>query len=82
LAISTSWKRINKDFNDEYGNFDPGVTLNLQKWYSSAWGWRGRMQVGYLIPVQEAFMLSKLPVHFRGDLAVQLNLSGLATETE
>jgi outer membrane protein OmpA-like peptidoglycan-associated protein len=65
-----------RDFNDEYGNFDPGVTLNLQKWYSSAWGWRGRMGWRSYSGTRGIYAF-KASSAFQGDLAVQLNLSGL-----
>jgi OOP family OmpA-OmpF porin len=65
-----------QDFNDEFGNFDPGFTVNLQKWYSSAWGWRGR--AGWLsYSGSNGIYASQTKSAFRGEFGIQLNLSGI-----
>ena len=67
-----------QDFNKDFGNFDPGFTINMQKWYSSAWGWRGR--AGWLTySGTNGIYAVDASSTFRGDFSVQLNLSGLGT---
>ena len=65
-----------KDFNSDFGGFDPGFTVNLQKWYSSAYGWRGR--AGWLsYSGSRDIYAVKASSAFRGDFVFQLNLSGI-----
>jgi OOP family OmpA-OmpF porin len=59
-----------------FGGFDPGFSLNIQKWYSSAWGWRARG--GWMsYSGTKTIYAVKSTSTFRGDLSVQLNLSGI-----
>ena len=65
-----------QDFNEDFGKFDPGITVNLQKWYSSAWGWRAR--AGWRsYSGSNGIYGFKANSAFQGDLGVQLNLSGI-----
>jgi len=65
-----------EDYYSDFGGFDPGFTLNLQKWYSSAWGWRGRAGWLSYSGTKDAYAV-KATSTFRGDMSVQLNLSGI-----
>lgn len=65
-----------QDYNNDFGKFDPGFSVNLQKWYSSAWGWRGR--AGWMsYSGSRGIYASQTKSAFRGDFAIQLNLSGI-----
>ncbi len=67
-----------QSFNEGFGGFDPGITFNLQKWYSSAWGWRGRF--GWMTySGSKGIYAMESKSTFRGDMSVQLNLSGIGT---
>jgi len=63
-------------FNEGYGGFDPGFSFNLQKWYSSAWGWRGRFGWQQYSGSKGIYAVQATSA-FRGDFSVQLNLSGI-----
>lgn len=65
-----------KDYYNDFGGFDPGFSLNLQKWYSSAWGWRGRAGWMSYSGSKDIYAV-KATSTFRGDLSAQLNLSGI-----
>jgi len=65
-----------KDFNGDFGKFDPGFTFNLQKWYSTAWGYRGRFGWRTYSGSSDIYAF-KANSAFQGDLSVQLNLTGL-----
>ncbi len=67
-----------KDFNSDFGGFDPGFSVNIQKWYSSAWGIKGN--AGWLTySGSRGIYAVKASSTFRGEFDFMLNLTGLGT---
>lgn len=67
-----------EDYNSDFGGFDPGFTVNLQKWYSSAWGWRGRAGI-LSYSGSNGIYGTNTKSSMRGEIEIMLNLSGIGT---
>ena len=65
-----------KEYNSDFGDVNIGFSLNLQKWYSSAWGMRARASwLNY--SGTEGIYAVRAKSFFKGDWSWQLNLSGI-----